>query len=519
MATPAKDIAIARQAFSQGDFALAARMLKRVLAAQPGHSLANELMGYVEANRGNLARARELLTAATRAPGASAASWYYLGRLALQEERLDEAESAMRRALSLDAGFFEALHDLGRLLQERGEYAEAVECLQRAGAANPASFEVHHNLGRSLRSLGRYAEALEEYDRALASNARSAETWLNRGEVLHDLGRMEAALECYARARELRPDYPEAAANAAFCLLARGEWEAGWREMEARWRGAGGLRERHAAIARWRGEEPVAGKRILVWAEQGFGDTLQFCRLVAPLVERGAEVILEVQEPLRALLEANLACRVVAVDEPVPSCDWQLPLLSLAGVLGVKPGEIPARVPYIRAPSDRVGKWRERLGPRGDKLRAAITCSGRVTHKHESRRRIALADLAVLAPHAEVFVVQKHLEEEDRRALERGAIDAEYLGDELIDFRDGAGIIANMDVVVSIDTSIAHLAGAMAKPVWLMLADVPDWRWMLERADSPWYPTARLFRQKRPGDWAGVLEEVRHALQDFQPSR
>jgi Flp pilus assembly protein TadD len=519
VAAPVKEIAAAREAFREGDLALARRLLARVLAAQPRHSAANELMGYVEANQGNLGRAVECLRTATKAAGASPTAWYYLGLLCLRDGRRDEAEGALRRAVERDGHFFEALHDLGRVLHEKGEFPEAIDRLRQASALRPRAFEAPHNLGRSLQAVGRYEEALAEYDKAVALNAQSPQTWLNRGEVLHDLGRLDAALESYAKARTLRPDYPEAEANEALVRLAKGEWEAGWRALEARWSGSSALQARHAGIPRWTGRESVEGRRILVWSEQGFGDTIQFSRFIPRLLERGAEVVFEVQEPLRPLFEHNFACEVVGRGAQITACDWQIPTMSLPGAFGVRLENIPAGVPYLRATPEKAQAWRHRVESAGPGLRVAIACSGRSTHRHEGRRRVALAEFAPLARHARLFIVQKDLGDDDRAALVSGEVDAQYLGDDLMDFRDGAGILANVDLVVSIDTSIAHLAGAMAIPAWLALSNAPDGRWMTGREESPWYPTARLFRQDGPGDWSGVFRQIERALQGFSALR
>jgi tetratricopeptide (TPR) repeat protein len=519
MGAPAKDIAAARAAFREGDLALAARLRKRILAAQPRHSVANELMAYVAANQGDLDRAFECLHTATRAPGASATAWYYLGLLSFRAGRLEESETALRRAVELEPAFFEALHDLGRVLHERKDYAGAVEALGRASAARPESFEALHNLGRSLHALERFEDALAMYEKALALKPDSAETWLNRGEALHDMARVEGALESYAKARALRPAFAEAQANEALARIALGDWEAGWEAFEGRWSGAASLQGRHSRIPRWHGERPIAGKRLLVWSEQGFGDTLLFSRFIPVLEAEGAEVVFEVQEPLKPLLERNFTCRVVAVGEEVPATDLQIPAMSLAHAFRVTPENIPGRVPYIHATPEKFEAWRARLARVDAKPKIAVACSGRASYKHEARRSVSLEDFAGLARGAHLFVAQRDLAAADRELIASGRIAAEYLGEEMNDFRDAAGIVANVDLVVTIDTSLGHLAGAMGRPVWILLAQVPESRWMLGRTDTPWYSTARLFRQKDRGDWAGVFGEVERAFEEFSALR
>jgi hypothetical protein len=212
-----------------------------------------------------------------------------------------------------------------------------------------------------------------------------------------------------------------------------------------------------------------------------------------------------------------LPCRVVTQGEASGIFDYQVPAMSLAGELRVTPSTVPAPVPYITPPDEKVRQWAARLRKPDDKPKVAIACSGRATHRHEGRRRVRVHDFAGLDRLVHLFLLQKEINPEDRIAIEEGSVAVDFLGDEIVDFRDGAGIIANVDLVISVDTSIGHLAGAMARPVWLLLAGVPDWRWMLERTDTPWYPTMRLFRQERAGDWSGVFTRMREAIREFTP--
>jgi tetratricopeptide (TPR) repeat protein len=511
------DLAIAEHAFRSGDFPLAERLLKAVLAADPSSSKANELMAYVSGRRGDVEGTGRFLQRATAAADASATSWYYLGVWLREHRRNAEAVAALESALRIGGEFFEALHDLGCALHDSGEPARALRAYERAAALNPASYPLIHNQGRALAALGRYDEALERYDRALALKPDGAESWLNRGESLHDLGRHREALDSYARALAARPRYVDVRPNAALTHLALGEWREGWKEYEYRWKVTAAPARRHARIPAWLGESPLEGKRLLVWCEQGFGDTLQFCRYVPLLAERGATVVLEVQEPLQPLLAVNFDCAVVAVGDGLPPCDLQIPMLSLPLAFGTTPQSVPANVPYVKAPDSKALEWRERVSRPGRKLKVAIACSGRTTYRNESRRQVSLRDFATLREEAHLFLVQKELGDDDRRYLSGEDPGIEYLGEEIRDFRDGAGIVANMDLVVSIDTSLTHLAGAMGKPVWLVQSLVSDWRWLAGRTDSPWYPTLTIFRQRTLGDWKGVMEDVRGALREFRP--
>jgi tetratricopeptide (TPR) repeat protein len=512
MASLQGELTAAREAFARGDLATAERLLEKALRRAPKHSGANELIAYVRGRMGDAEGAMRHLRAATAAPDASDTSWYYLGVAHMRAGKAQEAEQAFRRAIALNAALFEAEHDLGRVLHAQARFDAALEAFGRARSLKPGSYEVLHNTGRALAALGRYDEALAAYDESIRLNRSSPQTWLNRGETLHDLGRLDAALESYAAARALRPAYPEAASNAALALLAKGDYEAGWPAFEARWDGAGAIPNRHAAVPRWDGRAPLAGKSVLVWSEQGYGDTIQFCRYVPLLAERGARVILEVQPDLKALLALNVEGPVAAVGETLPAFDLQVPMLSLPLVFGTRLDTVPNSVPYLRADARKVAQWSARMGPHRGRPRVAIASSGRLSYRHEARRRIAVRELAALAAHCDLYLVQKDLYDEDRQFLAAGGSGVTFLGDAIEDFTDGSAIVENVDLVISIDTSFTHVAGAMGKPVWLLLSDVPDWRWMRERLDSPWYPTLRIFRQSGEGSWSRVLGQVAEAL-------
>jgi tetratricopeptide (TPR) repeat protein len=508
MATFDEKLEAAHQALARGDSASAERILARLLRSAPLHSKANELMAYVSRSRGDLAGSLRFLETSTASPDASPTAWYYLGDGYFRHRRLEEAANAFRRALDVRADFFEALHELGRALHEQGRYPDATAAYERAIALNGNSFEALHNAGKSLWAGGRYAESLDRYDRALELNPKSPLTWLARGQTLHDLNRMDLALESYAKALALQPDFPEAKADEAIVRLTLGQWDPGWPAYEARWQGVAGLRKRHQQISAWHGERPIDGVRILAWCEQGLGDTLMFCRYVRLLMDEGAKVVLEVQPALQSLLAASFDCEVVSQGDQIPACDKQVPLMSMPGMFTTTPANAPANVPYLQAQPTKVASWSERVKRNDAKPKVAVACSGRAAHKYASRRQVSLDQFAPLAEFAHVFLVQKDLRDEDRNTLSAGDFEIDYLGDEIADFADSAAILTNMDLVVSVDTSLVHLAGALGKPVWILLADVPDWRWLLERADTPWYPTARLFRQERPGDWDGVFSRV-----------
>jgi hypothetical protein len=270
---------------------------------------------------------------------------------------------------------------------------------------------------------------------------------------------------------------------------------------------------RHAHLPAWLGAVDIRGKRVLLWHEQGLGDTLQFCRYAVMVAALGALVVCEVQPSLKSLLATSLrhVALVVATGEPVPPCDYATPLMSLPLAFGTDSGSIPYAPAYLGADPARVAAWEKQLAPRRHPLRIGLTLSGNRAHKRDRTRSLEASRLAPLAGMADCLIVQKELREADASFLARSS-DMRHVGDELGDFGDTAALIANLDLVISVDTSVAHLAAAMGKPVWLLLAVDADWRWQMERQDSPWYPTMRLFRQTEAGDWGELIERLALAL-------
>lgn len=426
--------------------------------------------------------------------------------------RLDEARAAGLDLLASNPQDFYALHLLGAIAVRTGRFEEAIEYENRALSIRRDDPEALCNRAIALRTLGRVDEAIADYDRVIAAHPAFAPAHSLKGVALAALNRHREAIGAYSKAEHLDPNLAAAKFNRALSELVLGDFESGWRDFEWRWGGSDTqIPKRTFAKPQWLGEEP-RGKTLLLHAEQGLGDAIQFSRYVPLLVERGASVIVEVQKPLVDLLSA-LPARVIAMGDSVPPFDYHAPVMSLPLAFGTRLETIPANVPYLRAPAGHVERWAKRLG-HANRPRAGLAWSGSPTLRNDRNRTIPLAKLSPLRdPQWQFASLQKELRDTDRVALEAGA-PIEWLGDELADFRDTAAVIELMDLVVTVDTAVAHLAGAMGKPTWLLLPFSPDWRWMLERKDSPWYPTMRLFRQARPGDWDGVLNIVRDQLSE-----
>jgi tetratricopeptide (TPR) repeat protein len=438
---------------------------------------------------------------------------YNRGRVLQDLNRQNRALASYDRALALRPNFPEALSNRGNVLQALGRWTEAVECYDRALALQPDFADALSNRGSVLLRLNRYDQALASFDRAIALRPQHSGALSNRGLVLRQLHRFDEALKSFADAQTARPSNAEAHFGEAEILLLRGDFARGWEKYE--WRSRGQIlqhEQRDFTQPKWSGREDISGKTILLHAEQGLGDTIQFCRYAPLVAERGARVILEVQESLQELA-ASLSgvTEVVAAGSNLPDFDVQCPLLSLPLAFATNIQTIPSTVPYLTASPQRVAHWNERLGKK-HRPRIGLAWSGR---PRPANRSVPLDLLLPLLDCEATFVsLQKEIRVADASILsERSEIP--HFGDALKDFSDTAAVIANLDLVISIDTSVAHLAGALAKPIWILLSFTPDWRWLLERNDCPWYPSARLFRQSDAGAWDKVMTQVDDALRSF----
>jgi tetratricopeptide (TPR) repeat protein len=437
-----------------------------------------------------------------------------LGYALIRQGQAAQAVASLRRALELRPDFPEALNNLGMALESAGEPAAAIASLRRALELRPDYAEAHNNLGNALKALGETEAAIASYRRALDLHADYVEAHTNLGQALEAAGRVDDAIASYRRARDLRPDFAPAYWNEALALLLKGDFVAGWKLFEWRFRAVGSHRlVRSFPQPAWRGGTPLAGHRILIHYEQGFGDTLQMLRYVPVLARQGAQVVVEVPAAM-ATLAATLPGGATVVPEgaPLPPFDLQCPLMSLPMALGTTVASVPAEVPYLAAPEPERSAWARQLGPRR-RRRIGLAWSGSAGHTSAMRQRsLPVADLApLLAVDAEFHSLQKEYRGDDLARIGAGMPIRDHAA-ALVDFAATAGLLAQMDLVISVDTAVAHLAGAMGLPVWVLLPFVPDYRWMRERSDSPWYPTMRLFRQPAFGAWQPVIAAVLAAL-------
>jgi tetratricopeptide (TPR) repeat protein len=420
-------------------------------------------------------------------------------------KRDTEALASLDRALAVRPHHPEPLANRGVVLHALERHAEALASFDKALAIAPNHGEALNNRAITLMRLGRHDEALTNLDQALAFKPAYAEALNNRGAVLAQLNRHAEALASFEQALAIKPDFAAAHLNEAHARLLTGQFERGWEEYEWRWQNEplSGRRRRFAQPL-WNGTDNIAGKTIFVHAEQGFGDTLQFCRYVPLLAERGAHAILEVLPELQRLLSGLEGAHVIARGEPAPPFDVHCPLLSLPLAFGTTLATIPPPPAPPVVPHELLQKWRSRLRPR-----VGLAWSGRPTHPNDHNRSIPLNALAPLfALPIELVSLQKEVRSADQAALHvhRAAI-ADF-GSELTDFLETAALLSSIDLVISVDTAVVHLACTLGRPTWILLPFAPDWRWLLDRKDSLWYPSARLFRQSRIGDWDSVIQSV-----------
>ena len=412
------------------------------------------------------------------------------------------------QALLLDPDFVEAHSNRGNALRRLKRYGEAIASYRRAIALKDDYGPAHNNMGIAWQELNDYDTALACHDRALAINPSNSFAHNNRARALRAVLRLREALESYEQAIACKPDFTEAIWNKAIVLLMLGEYEQGWALYESRRLvdEAFGKAESFGAPD-WRGREPLGGKTLLLYNEQGLGDSIQFCRYAPLLADRGAEVLLRVQKPLAPLMaQLNGVSQVFTPDDPLPAIDFQCPLTSLPYSLGTRLDTVPAQTPYLQATPLASAKW-EGYFQAHKKPRIGLVWRGNPLHTNDHNRSIALAQLVTaLGESSDWFSLQKDVSAAEHAMLKQHGI--KELGAELHSFDDTAAICSHLDMVVSVDTSVAHLAGALGTPTLMLLPYSPDYRWMVDRTDTPWYPRMQLLRQTKIGQWDEPLRAL-----------
>jgi tetratricopeptide (TPR) repeat protein len=529
----------------QGKLAEAEKIYTRILKTLPDQFDTLQLLAELKLQRGKPGEAFRHMAAAVEARPQSADARVHLGHVLRALKRDGDALASFDKALALDPRHVDALGSRGDVLLSLRRPAEALQCFDTILAAAPghpearanrgvalaalgrhdealADFDaalaaaphpiVSFNRGNTLSMLGRQAEAVAAYDRTLAMIPGHAPAWSSRGVSLQALNRHGEAIASFDRALALAPDYADAHFNKSLALLAIGDYPGGQAEYEWRWKRAGTDTKHNFGKPLWLGEAPLKGKTILLHAEQGLGDTIQFARYVPQLAAAGADVVLEAHPELKPLLARLDGARaVIGRGEARPAFDVHCPLGSLPLACRTELASVPAEIPYLAADEARVARWRPRLEAAG-RPRVALVWAGNVAHANDRNRSLPLDMLRPLwnGDRIRFVSLQRDLRDGDAAAL--AGMPLLHLGNELADFDDTAAVLAACDLLITVDTSVAHLAGALGCPMWLLLPFAADWRWTADSDRSPWYPSARLFRQPQLGDWDSVIARVASEL-------
>jgi tetratricopeptide (TPR) repeat protein len=498
---------------SRQQTAQAAACYRRALQLKPNLAPAWNNLGQLHVDAGELDPAADCFLRAIRLKPDFAEPRFNLGEVLRARRRPREAIEAYRGALRLNPSLVGAWNNLGNLLRDGGELADAAECFREVIRLRPDLPEGLYNLGSALKDLGQSAEAVAHLQDAIRINPGHAESWNNLALVFKNEAEWDQALSCFSESIRLKHDLAAAYWNRSFVHLLHGRFREGWQDYEWRFRLPNWQRiyPFRPSQPRWDGTVDRT-RTILVHDEQGLGDTLQFVRYLPEVKRRCGRVILETRRELIPLLQESPGVDVIVArpeneGTPETTADCHVPLLSLPPMFGTTLATIPAHVPYIRPDARKSVAWADRID--GPGLKVGLVWAGRPEHQNDRKRSCRLEVFRPLTwiPGLKLFSLQKGpAETQIQNCVFNGAI--VHLGPDLHDFADTAAAIARLDLLISVDTSVAHLAGAMARPTWVLLPTIPDWRWLLDRDDSPWYPTIRLFRQPRGGDWAAVVEKI-----------
>jgi len=488
---------------------------KKVLLRDAKHFVALHGLGILSVQEGQAELGAALLSRAVRSEPRVPDARNSLALAFLAQRRWGEALASLDKAIDLRPDFAEAHHNRGLALRGMGRLEDAVAAFDRAVALRPAYAKALVNRGSVLQEMGNFPTALASVDRAIALDPTVPEAHNNRGMALDALGRPADAITAYDRAVALAPRYADAFLNRAVARLTVGQWADGWRDYE--WRDAVVERGVQAldASRSWRGEPDLNGRRLLLLTEQGLGDIIQFARYI-PLVEAQGMAV-DVAAPLSLhdlLRRISPTCRLFPTDGLPAEIDWHCPLMSLPLALGTRIETIPPPPSVSLVDEVRRAAFEVVLGPK-TRPRVGIAWSGNPDHQRDRQRSIPFGTLIpMLCEDVQWVAVQNQVRDSDAAAFhDFGKVS--FHGEQLRDFTDTAALIDLLDLVIAVDTSVVHVAGSMGKSTWVLLPFRADWRWRLNRRDSPWYPSARLFRQARAGDWAGVLTEVTAELSAY----
>jgi tetratricopeptide (TPR) repeat protein len=501
-------------------FDLAIAHFRRLIDLRPDMAEPRNLLANALRSKGMLHEAISAYRDAVRLKSDFTQAHYNLGMALREAGCVEEAIEAFRRAVALNPDFIDAANDLGSALREAGRLEEAVSVLADVVGQAPDFFKARNNLGNALRAIGRFDEAEAAVRTALNQLPDMPEIHVNLGNVLREKGDLDGAIAATRKAIELRPQMADAHQNLGSHLLLAGRYEEAWPEHEWRWR-CQGMPPARAALLRpqWDGSN-LDGQTILLHSDAGLGDAIHSLRYVPMVADRGGKIVVECQKELHCLVRRLKGVSdVVTAADALPPFDVQCALMSLPGAFGTTLQTIPSEFPYISVDRSLVESWAQRLS-QSRRPRVGLVWAGNPKNTVDLRRSIRLSMFTPLSESREIEFHSLQLGEASRQASDlSGSSRIVDHSSELTDFAQTAALVENLDLVISVDTSVAHLAGALGKPIWIMIPFVPDWRWMLTREDSPWYRTMRIFRQPRPGEWSEVVHRVAHELAKFRTAQ
>jgi tetratricopeptide (TPR) repeat protein len=540
-----KAIQLAFEHHRSGNLQQAESLYRKILKRQPRNSEILHMLGVLYSDSRNYDAAIQYIKKALRFDPNNSYAYYNLGNTYRNKGELDESIRNFQKAIELNPKFIDAYYNLGIALQDNKQINEAIVCYQEALQLNPSLFYVFYNLGNAFKYKGQFDKAIDCYQKvlklnpsfipayinltstfrdngqlddavticqkALVINPSSLETYVNLGTALQDKGQLDEALDCYRKVLNVDSNFAEAHWNMSLVLLTLGNYMEGWKEHEWRWKLKDYIK---CSISKplWDGYD-IQGLTILLYDEQGYGDSIQFIRYVSLVAQRGARIIVSCKKELKTLFQnIEEIDKVIAYGNQLPDFDIYCPLLNLPLVFNTTLENIPAKTPYINVEPELARKWRNKIQLDNSKLKVGLvwaTGEGEL-QKIKSFPLIIFSKFAKLSD-VTFYSLQKGVAAEQAKNPPKGMKLFDYMG-EVNDFADTAAIIESLDLVISADTAVAHLAGALGKPTWIMIPIVPIWQWMLHREDSPWYPTVKLFRQPSSGNWESVIANVQNNL-------
>lgn len=509
---------VALQHQQAGRLQEAAAFYKQILSLRPDDADAMHMLGVVQIQLGKPGLSLDYIRHAIEINPRNPHVYTNLGEAMMRLGRPDEAINCFRQSLSVGPALYETWNNMGNALGSLGRLDEAIDAYRNAIALRPNLPEAHSNLGDALRRVGKFLEAKATLERALAIAPNLVPALNNLGTCLRSLGRYDEAIAAYRHALTAAPEFATLHYNLGVTLLLKGDFAEGFAHYEQRWAVPELRLAYHRLIEPVWGGEPLADRTLLLHAEQGLGDTIQMVRYIPLLADRGGRIVLQVPVELHRLLkDLRGVDRIIGMDDRPSDVDVHCPLMSIPLLTKTTLATLPHEFPYLQADSEQTNRWRDKIGADVKQLKVGLVWAGRHEHPHDRERSISLGALAPLMNVANVRFISLQTGEAATvvsafPSIDDGSID-------LKDFSDTAGLIQNLDLLISVDTAAAHLAGAMNKPAWVLIPFSPDWRWMIDRTDSPWYPSLKLFRQSSPGDWNSPIARMTQTLQELAKAK